>query len=392
MAAKQDAPPKILIVDDEPDLQLIVQQNFRPQILSGEYEFLFAENGVEALEIVDANDDLHIVLTDINMPEMDGLTLLKELSKRGNPLMRAVIVSAYGDMKNIRTAMNFGAYDFVLKPIDFDDLEITINKTIKEVYILKDALNSQEKLIALEQELSLASEIQQSILPQIFPDNENYEIYAEMIPAKNIGGDFFDFFQIDDKRLGLVIGDVSGKGMPSALYMAVSRSLLKSTALTGVSPADCFSHVNTLLSQDNTSRLFVTVFYGILHLDTGELVYSNGGHNLPYMIRRDGTVEAIAKTGNTVLGFLEYLPYDNATITMAPGDSLLLYTDGITEAMNANKDFFAEERLETALKTLSDVSSKQIVSDIIKETQAFAAGFPQSDDITGLAVTFLNHS
>src|SRR5215475_1920534 len=175
---------KVLVVDDEPDLELLIKQRFRKRIRDGEFEFVFAHNGEEALAKLKDDPGLDIVMSDINMPVMDGLTLLSRLSDV-NRILKAVIVSAYGDMQNIRTAMNRGAYDFLVKPIDFSDFEITLNKTIQELEIIRQGLKAREELTAIQYELSVASRIQQSILPRNFPPfpgRTDFEIYAHMSP------------------------------------------------------------------------------------------------------------------------------------------------------------------------------------------------------------------
>ena len=163
MSGMQDT-PKILVVDDEPDLEPLMLQRMRRDIRRGRYRFVFARNGVEALEMLDKDPDIDMVLSDINMPRMDGLALLSQIAKVA-PNLRSVIISAYGDMKNIRTAMNRGAFDFVTKPIDFDDLRVTIDRTLRHLAEWREAIASRDKLITLQNELDVASKIQQSILP-----------------------------------------------------------------------------------------------------------------------------------------------------------------------------------------------------------------------------------
>ena len=212
-------PNKILVVDDEPDLELLVRQKFRRQIRDKEFEFFFAHDGAEALETIRQQPEIDVVLSDINMPVMDGLTLLSRINELNKDL-KAVIVSAYGDMQNIRTAMNRGAFDFLTKPIDFQDFETTINKTILESMALRQGAKAREQLTAIQHELGIASQIQQSMLPKNFPpypDRAEFSLYASMFAAKEVGGDFYDFFLIDHDRLGFVIGDVSGKGVPAAI-------------------------------------------------------------------------------------------------------------------------------------------------------------------------------
>src|SRR5579885_613695 len=186
---------KILVVDDEPDLELLVRQRFRRQIREREFEFAFAHNGLEALEALHNDREIDLVLTDINMPVMGGLTLLSKI-KEINPILKAVIVSAYGDLQNIRTAMNRGAFDFLTKPIDFEDFEITVKKTLEQLMTLKEALKEHDQLVAIKQELNVAARIQQSMVPRnfpAFPNRTDFEIFAEMIPAREVGGDFYDF-------------------------------------------------------------------------------------------------------------------------------------------------------------------------------------------------------
>ena len=239
-------------------------------------------------------------------------------------------------------------------------------------------------------ELRIASEIQKSILPRTFPpfpDRGDFEIYATTIPALEMGGDFYDFFLIDDKRLGVVIADVSGKGVPAAIFMAVSRSLLKATALTSVSPSECLEHVNRLLCPDNDSAMFVTVFYGILHTDTGVLEYSNGGHNVPYVIHGE-RIAPVGQPGGTALGIVEEARYDTNRMSLSAGDALVLYTDGVSEAMDAEGRFFSTPRLEHTLLRLAHHRPVHLLTKLVEEVQAFSSGVLQSDDITLLALQY----
>jgi sigma-B regulation protein RsbU (phosphoserine phosphatase) len=194
---------------------------------------------------------------------------------------------------------------------------------------------------------------------------------------------------VDQDHLGLVIGDVSGKGVPAAIFMAMSRTLLKATALRGQPPGECLTDVNASLCRDNTTELFVTLFYGVLNVRTGELRYSSGGHNPPYVASASGKVTALPGTGDTLVGVLEGLKYKTNTAQLPPGDALVLYTDGITEAMNAKRELFDEERLEAVLKETSGRSAKEIVDQSVAAVRAHAGVAPQSDDITCLAVRWL---
>ena len=380
------APTRILMVDDEEDLELLVRQRFRRRIRKGDYEFLFAHNGREALATLAENPDIHLVLSDINMPVMDGLTLLSQLES-ANPEVRAVIISAYGDMANIRTAMNRGAFDFVTKPIDFNDLQITIEKTLKHLEIMEQALASRDRLVSLKQELAVAKNVQMSVLPAVPPPSEYFDLYAQMTPAREIGGDFYDYFKLDDHRLGLVIADVSGKGIPAALFTMVTRALLKSAARNHESPADCLSDVNELLSQENDACMFVTLFYGVLDLRDGRLCYCNGGHNPPRIVRgTDGAVEAIPLTGNLALGIVPGHEFIEQEMRLNLGDALFFYTDGITEACNAADDEFGEGRLDGHLDIERNSAMGDLVDIVVKAVDEFAIGMEQFDDMTCLAL------
>lgn len=382
---------KILVVDDEPDLQMLMMQKFRHKVRSKEYEFMFAENGRDALDKISENGDISLVLSDINMPKMDGLTLLNELQELQRNDLKAIMVSAYGDMENIRTAMNRGAYDFVTKPIDFNDLETTIEKTLKEISRIQQSKEMEEQLSSLNYDLDMAARIQQKILKQDFPvyqDDERFDVYAHMIAAKHVGGDFYDFFKVDDDKLVFFIGDVSGKGMPASIYMAVCRTMLKSIGSEVLNPAECITKVNNMLIPESDITTFVTVFYGIIDLKNGELSYCNGGHNLPYLVSKDGTVKEMSDVGGLLLGKFENAEYDMSTVQLEPGDSIVTFTDGVTEAENDSGGFFDEERVITYLEKSASKELNPLVKGLFLEVMKFAGTAPQSDDITVLTTRY----
>ena len=382
---------KILSVDDELDLEVLLTQYFRRQIRKGEYEFAFAHNGLEALQKLLETPDFDIILSDINMPEMDGLTLLAKVNELKNPAMKCIMVSAYGDMDNIRSAMNKGAFDFATKPIDLDDLSRTIEKAIEQVRYIRESQQEHNQLESIKNDLAIAGEIQQTILPRSFPPfpelTEVVDIYASMTPAKDVGGDFYDFFQIDDERIGLVIADVSGKWVPASLFMAVSRTLLRATALRGVSSAECLTYANKLLCKESLDSMFVTVFYGIYHYKTGMMDYTNAGHNPPYLLRGGRTVECLPVASNFVVGVFDDIEFESNTLTFGIGDTLLLYTDGVTEAFNDKREQFSESNLQDILASMHESSSaKEVVTSVLQYVKTFSGDYPQSDDITLLSL------
>ncbi|MCH8558645.1 MAG: SpoIIE family protein phosphatase [Balneolia bacterium] len=382
---------KILVVDDEPDLQMLMLQKFRSKVRSKEYEFLFAENGAEALETISKHGDLSLILSDINMPKMDGLTLLSRLQDLNREDIKTIMVSAYGDMENIRTAMNRGAYDFVTKPIDFKDLETTIEKTLREIGTLLKVRIMEEQLESLNYDLDMAARIQQKILHQdfpVFPGDIRFDIFAKMIAAKQVGGDFYDFFKYDDDHIAFFIGDVAGKGMPAAIYMAVCRTMLKAIGSEVADPAECMFKVNNMLIPESDISTFVTVFYGLLNLKTGVLSYCNGGHNLPYIQRRDGSVAELPDVGGLLMGKFEGAPYQKGEIQLNEGDTIITFTDGITEAEDDNNGFFDEERVIAHLEAHPHRPLESQVKGLFLEVMKFTAGADQSDDITVLSVRY----
>lgn len=382
---------KILFVDDEPDVEVLMTQRFRRQLREKKFEFSFARNGIEALDVLSKAPDIRLVISDINMPEMDGLTLLRNINEKF-PNVIPIIVSAYGDMNNIRAAMNLGAFDFVTKPINFEDLNVTIDKTLTHIQNLIDAQRTKSRLDGILHELNVASEIQQSILPRNFITDENIEMFAKMSAAKEIGGDFYDFFWLDEEKtkLGFVIADVSGKGVPAALFMTVSRTLIRAHAYNDdQAPGKCLTKVNNALHKDNTNVMFVTTFYATLDIKTGILTYSNAGHNPPHIVRKGGAIETITKSHGMALGVMEDLQYKEDTIQLNEGDLFFLYTDGVTEAETSDGSFYGDGRLTSNLEKYRDLAASELINTIRSDITNFAAGWPQSDDITMLAIHYL---
>ena len=378
---------KILVVDDEPDLERLMLQRMRRDIRAGLYKFVFAQNGLEALDRLKEQPDIDLVLSDINMPKMDGLTLIEQIPKV-QPDIRSVIISAYGDMKNIRTAMNRGAFDFVTKPIDFDDLKLTISRTLQHLVEWREALESRDKLVALQNELGVASKIQQSILPTRFPDRPGCRIFANMKPARNVGGDFFDIIHLADGRIGIAIADVSDKGVPAALFMMSCRTLIKGAAIGKTDPGEVLHEVNQLLQEDNDAAMFVTVFYGVYDPESQAFQYANGGHNSPLVVHADGSSAELPLTGGIALGLMPDLDYDNNTVTLSPGDLIVLYTDGVTEAFDEQGNQFGTRRLQEVFAGAEPTDVREATRSVFEAVEKFAGETPQSDDIT--CVTLLH--
>ena len=238
-----------------------------------------------------------------------------------------------------------------------------------------------------DQEMQMAQDIQQAFLPSkhaALPHADAYQINAEMIAAKNVGGDFFDYFAIDDNRLGIVIGDVSGKGVPAALFMAASRTVVKTTALLELPPAECLKRVNRTIAEDNEEMMFVTLFYGVMNIKTGHFLYCNGGHNPGFVLDGNNEPISLPPTGGAI-GMSETMQFEEAEIQLADGQTLFLYTDGVTEAVDNKNVQFTEKRLRKTLQAHSGLVPNELVRFIQNEVDVYAKGLDRFDDTTCLA-------
>ena len=268
----------------------------------------------------------------------------------------------------------------------FIEMKRTLQRYLKD---LEETTATKERI---ESELKIAHEIQMSMVPKTFPpfpDRREFDIYATLVPAREVGGDFYDFFFIDDQRLCFAIGDVSGKGVPASLFMALTKTMFRATGgRQNATPEIILSRLNGEICRDNESCMFVTVFCCVLDAGTGQVEYSNGGHNLPYVLS-NGAVMALPKTGGMALGVTEAADFHAGRLLLKPGDQLILYTDGVTEAMDKNDKLFSESRLETTLQGVNGLSSKDVTERVVKEVQRFSTGAPQSDDITLLVLGYV---
>jgi sigma-B regulation protein RsbU (phosphoserine phosphatase) len=242
----------------------------------------------------------------------------------------------------------------------------------------------------IESDLRVAHEIQMGILPKIFPPfprRPEFDLHAMIHPAREVGGDFYDFFLFGDDELYFVIGDVAGKGVPASLMMAVTITLFRSSLVWGLDPAALLSKLNHHVCDGNETSLFVTMFCGKLQLTSGEVLYSNGGHNPPYLLRSNGDVEPLPCIGGPALGLIDMSPYQLGRVTLHAQESLVLYTDGVTEATDQQSEFF-ESRLEACLRATRGATAQQLVESVSDAVEAFTAGAPQADDITLVALRY----
>ena len=252
---------------------------------------------------------------------------------------------------------------------------------------LKAAIVTRARLAALEQELDIARDLQTSFLPKPLPPHPSFAVFGLMESAKEVGGDFFDIFMIDDNRLGMVIADVSGKGVPAAMFMAITRTLIRATALTSPSPAATVGEVNTFLAADNEQMMFVTLFHGVLHLDTGEFAFANAGHNPPYVLV-DGGLITLPRASGPALAVVEDIPYKDDSIQLSPGSTFFAYTDGVTEAFSPAGDEYGTEQLEAFIVAHAAEAPADICAAVRADVLAFEDGADQFDDVTTFALRY----
>lgn len=295
--------------------------------------------------------------------------------------------------KKITEAGEFNKQHIELNTGDeIEDLGSAFNYMLEE---LEQYIDNLEKVTAEKErigaELSVATQIQASMLPCIFPafpDRPEFNVYATMQPAKEVGGDFYDFFLVDEDHLAMVIADVSGKGVPAALFMVIAKTLLKNSAQTGASPKEILEKVNNQLCENNDAEMFVTVWIGILQISTGKMVCANAGHEYPAICKREGSFELLKDKHGFVLAGMEGARYREYELQLQEGDSFYVYTDGVPEATNADQQLFGTERMLLALNRNPHAIPEEFLPAVKAEIDAFVGNAPQFDDITMLGLYY----
>jgi len=380
---------RILVADDS-----LANRDILVQYLSREgHEVMAVPDGLSAIEAV-FDHPFDVVLLDMIMPGMNGDEVLKTI--KAEPRLKAlpvIMISALDAFDSIVRCIEMGAEDYLPKPFNRVLLRARISACLEKKRLREIEL---AYLSAIEKELGIAHGVQQSILPKTFPPHVALAGHGLMVPARDIGGDFYDFFALDNNRIGLVVGDVSGKGVPAAVYMAMVRTQLRATALFGLSPAQCLYRLNEDLSAENPSGMFVSLFYGIVDCESGTFTYANGGHNWPIICRANGATEWLAGTDDLLVGVLYGSAYHDATLPLAPGDSILVYTDGVVEAIAPSEEEFGRHRLEAVIGRQANSQPAALAGAVLAAVRTFEAGQPPSDDLTCVAVRYLggptNHS
>ena len=384
-----DTPDKavILAVDDTPENLDVVRGILAPQ-----YTVKAAINGPMALKIAEKQPP-DLILLDIMMPDMNGYEVCKRL--KSNPDTKdipVIFLTAMNQTTDEASGFELGGADYITKPVNPPILEARV----KTHLALKQSMDELQKAYGvikrqkdrMEDELNIGHDIQMSMLPLVFPpypDRNEFSINALLEPAREVGGDFYDFFFIGKDELCLVIGDVSGKGVPGALFMAVTRTMIKSSALGDRSPASIVTRVNEELSADNPQCMFVTLFLGIVNVKTGKFRFTNAGHNPPYLIQDGGELVCLDHRDGPIIGALGGIAYKENELSFSRNDTLLLFTDGVTEAMNPAGDLYLENRLEEFLNRHHTLPTDNLVTEVLAAVEEFAADAEQADDITLLA-------
>lgn len=373
-------PALILVLDDDPAFAEIIRCQFEQEVEAGEFQFEFRLSAQAGLDFLSSHPDVKIVLTDLNMPGMDGITFLSKL-RETRPELQKIVISGYQDMGKIRLAMNQGAFDFLCKPILINDLKATLSKALEQVRLVEMALENGQRTMLMNRELAIAAEIQDAILPKAFSNHGEYELYARINPARVVSGDFFDYYTISKYKVGVVIGDVSGKGMPAAIFMAFCQAFLRSLVKVVYDPGALVSSVNQNLCEINRSGLFVTLFYGVLDLKSKRLDYVNAGHPHPMILRGNGALAPLAGLNKGALvGLFPEEHFLTQSVTLAEGDFLVAFTDGILESKNKRNELFGENGVSTLLQSRKFIGTKKLADSLLRAVKEFSFPNENQDD------------
>ncbi len=384
---------RVLIVDDERFNVKVLAD-----LLKSDYKIMAAKSGEQALEISTAENPPDLILLDIMMPDMDGYEVCRRL--KADEVTReipVIFVSAMSDETDETKGLELGAVDYITKPVSPPIVQARVKTHMRLQQNLAD-LQSAHNIIEkqkkrMEDELNVGQKIQMDMIPlsfPAFPDRNELDIFGKLVPAREVGGDFYDFFFVDEDRFCFCIGDVSGKGVPAALFMAVTQTFIKSRASADQSTASIVTHINDELVKNNQEYMFVTLFIGILDVQTGKLIYTNGGHNPPYILQQNGEKTRLDARHGPVVGPIDGLAYKEDTTFLTEGDILLMYTDGVTEAMDHNQELFSEKRLVELMSTGEIQSPETLTNKVFKSVKSFEGEMDQADDITILVLQYLS--
>jgi len=395
----------VLVVDDtEANIDILAAA------LDSEYEVSVAMDGESALEAVNT-DPPDLILLDIMMPGIDGYEVCRRLkSEPKTAAISIVFITSMSEVQNKTKGFELGAVDYITKPFEVMEVKARV-KTHLSLTLARRELANQNIILEekvrirtealrhsitvrerMESELRIAHDIQMNIMPADFPpypDKSEIDIHAILKPAREVGGDFYDFFFINPDQLCLVVGDVSGKGVPAALFMSMVITYIRSIAKVFDKPDLILNNVNTEISRGNDSCTFVTVFLGILNIKTGEMSYTNAGHNPPLKISRKDDITLLNDANCSAIGMDEDFTFSSKTILLQSRDMICIYTDGVTEAFDEQRHMFSEERLIEVVSGHREYTVSKLADEVFRKVQSFSEKMPQADDITILNVRYL---
>ena len=380
----------LLVVDDNEDNRYTLTRRLARQ---GYTSVATVNDGHQALELLRSRP-FDLVLLDIMMPGLNGYQVLEHLKADAELRhLPVIMISAVEELESVIRCIELGAEDYLPKPFNATLLRARVGASLEKKR-LRDEVRAA--LRRLERELEAARSLQLGMLPQDFPEwskSRPVQLHALMEPAREVGGDLYDFFFAPAHRLCFLVGDVSGKGAPAAMFMARTRSLVRMavalfqpTGAEEVSPRRIAEAVNRELCQDNRERMFVTLFLGFLDMNTGVLAYLNAGHPAPRVLRSAGKVFALEDKPQVPLGVRADAAYQNHKLALEPGDAIFVCSDGIPEAMNGNSDFYTEAHLDANLRAFWRAAPAAIIAAIKEDVDRFTEGCPKADDITMLAL------
>jgi serine phosphatase RsbU (regulator of sigma subunit)/anti-sigma regulatory factor (Ser/Thr protein kinase) len=352
---------------------------------------MVAKNGEQALKAASSATPPDLILLDIMMPEMDGYEVCRRLKAAENTRAIPVIfVTAMTDDTDEAKGLEVGGVDYLTKPISPAIVQarvktqLALKAHLEELQAAYSIIESQRN--RMQKELNVGRDIQLSMVPTDFPQRPEFVISATLEPALEVGGDFYDCFFIDEEHLCFSVGDVSDKGVASALFMAMTKTMLKSRAKSDLSTASIVTHANDELSVNNDACMFVTLYLGILNLSTGELLSTNAGHNPPLIKRADGSVEWLERRDGPVVGAMDGMSFKEGSVKLSAGDELLLYTDGVTEAKNEQNELFSDDRLFQLFTESAAMTAEERIDVVKKAVYAFEGNAPRADDITVMTI------
>jgi serine phosphatase RsbU (regulator of sigma subunit) len=399
----------VLVVDDSPE-----NIDLLGNALSQDYEIKVALSGEKALKIAGAEKPPDLILLDIMMPGMDGYEVCRRLKSNAKTQdIPVIFVTSMSEVEDEKKGLEVGAIDYITKPIRSRIVQARVKNHI-ELKEAREYLKNQNKILEqrveertrevlelqrvefelraaqekVENELDIAAQIQRSILPSdfpAFPEHGEFDLYAMMIPAREVGGDFYDFFFVDEDHLAVIIADVSDKGVPAALFTMISRTIIRSIVRQHKSPSQVLTETNDLLCEGNDTGMFVTVFLAYYNLPTGQLTYSNGGHNPALSFGPEGVCNTLTRKHGPALGVKPGVTYQEDIETLETGQILVLYTDGVTEALSPQDELYGLDRFTRLVNRCEKLKLSQLFDHIDKDLKEFQQG-NQFDDITVLAL------